>query len=112
MTNYQNFPKHRQNGIVITFNEYQYSWCENNPRKRKYLLESRYLDKAIEVYVWENYTTYKNIEDFKEYLRNKKDEGICPICGKPLVRRQSHNDPLYIFLGCSGWPNCKFTKRA
>ena len=32
MTNYENFPKHRKNGIVIKFKEYQYSWSENNAR--------------------------------------------------------------------------------
>lgn len=102
MTNYENFPKHRKNGIVIKFKECQYSWSENNARQRKYLLESDYLKNAVEVYVWENDTTYTNIDDFKEYLRNKKDEGTCPLCGKPLVRRQSHSDYMNIFLGCSG----------
>ena len=73
MTNYENFPKHRKNGMVIKFKEYQYSWSGNNPRQRKYLLESDYLKNAVEVYVWENDTTYTSIDDFKEYLRNKKD---------------------------------------
>ena len=112
MTNYENFPKHRNNGIVIKFKEYQFSWSENNARQRKYLLESGYLNKAIEVYVWENDTTYTKIEDFKEYLSNKKDDGTCPLCGKPLVIRKSHADYMNIFLCCSGWPECKFTKKA
>ena len=112
MTNYGSFPKHRKNGIVIKFKEYQFSWSENNARQRKYLLESDYLKNAIEVYVWENDTTYTKIEDFKEYLSNKKDEGTCPLCGKPLVVRKSHTDYMSIFLGCSGWPECKFTKKA
>lgn len=52
MTNYENFPKHRNNGIVIKFKEYQYSWSENNAHQRKYLLESDYLKNAVEFYVW------------------------------------------------------------
>ena len=30
----------------------------------------------------------------------------CPKCGKGLVQRESANGP---FIGCSGYPNCKFT---
>ena len=112
MTNYTSFPKHRKNGIVMKFNEWTYSWSENNSRQRKYLLESHYLDHVVEVYVWENDTTYKSLEEFKDYLRNKIDEGICLLCGKPLVRRKSYSDYMNIFLGCSGWPECKFTKKA
>lgn len=112
MTNYDNFPKHRKNGIVIKFGEYSYNWSENNPNQRKYLLESKYCDNAIEFYVWENDTTYTSVGDFKEYLRNKTNEGLCPICGKPLVIKKAHNDNSNIFLGCSGWPECKFTKKA
>lgn len=112
MTNYVTFPKHRKNGIVIKFSENGYSWSENNQRQRKYLLESDYCDRAVEFYVWENDTTYTSVEEFKNYLRNKKDEGICPLCGKPLLIKKAHDDPLRIFLGCSGWPECKFTKKS
>jgi DNA topoisomerase-1 len=31
----------------------------------------------------------------------------CPLCGKPLVQRYGKRGP---FLGCSGYPNCKYTK--
>ena len=112
MTNYGSFPKHRKNGIVIKFGDSRYSWSENNQYQRKYLLESTYCDGAIEIYVWENDTTYTKVEDFKNYLKNKKDEGTCPLCGKPLVIKKSHIDQVNIFLGCSGWPDCKFTKKA
>lgn len=33
---------------------------------------------------------------------------VCPRCGKRLVRRSGKNGD---FLGCEGYPNCKFTKR-
>lgn len=33
--------------------------------------------------------------------------GICPRCGKPLVERDGEYG---IFLACSNYPNCKFTK--
>ena len=112
MTNYERFPKHRKNGIVIKFGDYSYSWSENNPSQRKYLLESSYCDNAIEFYVWENDKTYTSVKQFKDYLKNKKNEGICPLCGRPLVIRKSHTDYMNIFLGCSGWPDCKFTKKA
>lgn len=32
--------------------------------------------------------------------------GICPRCGKQLVQRKGKTGP---FLGCSGYPNCRFT---
>ena len=112
MTNCGNFPKWRKNGISMKFGEYQYSWCENNPSQRKYLLESDYCDNAIEIYVWENDTLYTSVAEFKSYLINKKDEGTCPLCGKPLKIKRNHSDSSSVFLGCSGWPECKFTKKA
>lgn len=33
---------------------------------------------------------------------------ICPRCGKPLVLRNGKNSQFY---GCSGYPNCHFTKK-
>lgn len=112
MTNCSSFPKYRNNGICMKFGEYRYSWCENNPSQRKYLLESDYCNGAIEIYVWENDKTYNSVESFKDYLRNKKDEGACPICGRPLKIRKSHADSSNVFLGCVGWPECKYTKKA
>jgi ssDNA-binding Zn-finger/Zn-ribbon topoisomerase 1 len=32
---------------------------------------------------------------------------ICPRCGKPLVLRNGKNGQFY---GCSGYPDCRFTK--
>ncbi|MDR0778247.1 MAG: topoisomerase DNA-binding C4 zinc finger domain-containing protein [Methanomassiliicoccaceae archaeon] len=32
---------------------------------------------------------------------------MCPRCGKMLVLRNGKNGQFY---GCSGYPNCRFTK--
>jgi len=34
-------------------------------------------------------------------------EEKCPECGKPLVRRHSRHGP---FIGCSGYPKCRYTR--
>ena len=50
----------------------------------------------------------------REHVRNIKatqsgiHNNICPRCGKRLVRRQGKNGT---FMGCEGYPSCKFTKR-
>ena len=67
MTNCSNFPKRRKNGISMKFGEYRYSWCENNPSQRKYLLGSGYCNNAIEIYVWENDTLYTSVDEFIDY---------------------------------------------
>ncbi len=35
------------------------------------------------------------------------EAGICPRCGKPLVKRSGKNGA---FIGCSGFPKCRFTQ--
>lgn len=73
-----------------------------------------------------NYTTeemdqiYQTLRDSdakiskKEHLQNIKktvaevESGICPRCGKALVLRNGIHGSFY---GCSGYPNCKFTKK-
>ena len=72
MANYSTYPKLRDYyGIIIEFNETSYSWSENTPAKRKYLLESDYCEGARRIYVC-NIKTWFTLEDFKEYLRNYK----------------------------------------
>lgn len=34
--------------------------------------------------------------------------GVCPICGKPLLARRSKHGG---FIGCAGYPECRFIKR-
>ncbi|MBQ1922878.1 MAG: topoisomerase DNA-binding C4 zinc finger domain-containing protein [Lachnospiraceae bacterium] len=36
-------------------------------------------------------------------------ESACPLCGRQLVKR---NGRFGIFYGCSGYPACRFTKKA
>ena len=45
----------------------------------------------------------RNIKNTKEGISNN----ICPRCGKKLVLRNGKNGD---FMGCEGYPNCKFTK--
>ena len=114
MTNYNNFPSWRKYGIVMKFNDYQYSWCDNSKANRKYLIESTYCDGGVEFYVWENDTTYNSLDEFKKYLKQKQEQTtpeMCPLCGAKLVLRKNRNDGSS-FYGCSKYPECKFTKRA
>ena len=47
--------------------------------------------------------------DWRQWLANfdePQDNGRCPECGEPLkVRHGKFGD----FLGCAGWPGCKYT---
>jgi DNA topoisomerase-1 len=40
-------------------------------------------------------------------LKGAETDEICPLCGKPMVVRYSKSGK---FLGCSGYPECKYTK--
>lgn len=74
MTNYSYYPKWRDYyGIIIEFNENQYSWSGNSPAQRKYLLESSYCDSAKRIYVC-NIKKWFSPDEFKDYLRNYKFE--------------------------------------
>jgi DNA topoisomerase-1 len=44
----------------------------------------------------------------KESLMNEKTDEVCPKCGKPMVMKMSRFGK---FLGCSGFPECKGTKK-
>ena len=48
-----------------------------------------------------NYPKCKNIKSLDD-----GNYGVCPKCGKPLVRRL--NKQKRYFYGCSGYPNCDF----
>lgn len=89
-----------KNGISMKFGEHRYSWCENNQSQRKYFLEPDYCNSATEIYVWESDTLYTSVEEFKNCLKNKKDEGTCPLCEKPLKIKRSHSDNSSVFLDC------------
>ena len=47
----------------------------------------------------------QNIHAMKQAVSN----GICPRCGKKLVLRHGKYGS---FMGCSGYPDCKFTKKS
>ena len=43
------------------------------------------------------------------YVENeKKDYGLCPECGKPLIQRHTKKYPYQTFIGCSGYPDCTY----
>lgn len=58
-------------------------------------------------------STYKvmsyNSSEYKGTTINKplKDEEICPKCGNKLVERNGKNGK---FIGCTGFPNCRYTR--
>ena len=80
--------------------------------------QERLTDTEVQQYVHKlsNLTEYTR-EEKKEHISNiqneisKKNEslnnGICPRCGNKLVSR---NGKYGTFLGCSNYPNCRFTK--
>lgn len=51
-------------------------------------------------------TTQEHIKNI-EKMQNEIKEGVCPRCGAKLVERNSKRG---LFLGCSNYPKCKFTK--
>lgn len=67
--------------------------------------------KLIEKFSIES--TYKAMsygnEECKSKTINKplKDEYTCPKCGKRLVERKGKNGK---FIGCTGFPNCRYTR--
>lgn len=82
----------------------------------------QYIDSLPDIYdentVAEIVKTLKNNQatgvTTKEHVANIKstmkgiNSNICPQCGKQLVLRKGNNGEFY---GCSGYPNCKFTKK-
>ena len=55
-------------------------------------------------------------EPFTQSFEHAKEEigvgvvkGECPICHRPLIER--HNRQGQPFIGCSGWPACKYIQR-
>ena len=115
MTNYRTFPTWRKYGIVIKFNDDKFSWCENTPANRKYLKTSEYCSKATEFYVWENNMNYYSKIELDIYIEDRETNPqkylTCSLCSNPLVVRKN-NQNGELFLGCSKYPECKFTKKA
>lgn len=57
-------------------------------------------------------TARKHVDSLKEQVRNISVGKPCPRCGAQLVLRTSKNgkQPGNQFLGCSGYPKCRFTR--
>jgi hypothetical protein len=57
-----------------------------------------------------NRTDISNREHIQNIQKTQDQvaHNICPRCGKPLVKRDGKNGS---FMGCSAFPNCKFTKK-
>lgn len=52
----------------------------------------------------------KHVSDIKQTLQEKEtlvNAGLCPRCKSKLVERKGKNGP---FIGCSGFPKCRYTK--
>lgn len=83
-------------------------------------IKSKHTDTLLTVDKMEDY--YNKLLDLKynysisreEHIENihrmqkELKQGICPRCGCKLVLRNGKNGKFY---GCSGYPNCKFTKK-
>lgn len=76
MTNSVNYPKHRESGIIIKFDNGDvcpYSWCEDTIKQRKYLYKSGYLYGAEYIQFIgreDKYTQKQYIELMKELYDN------------------------------------------
>ena len=67
-------------------------------------------NKIESLNITENDKRKKHIKSIKEKVKKdniKIDNMICPKCGKELVLR---NGKYGTFVGCSGYPNCRYTK--
>lgn len=49
----------------------------------------------------------KHVEQVKVVIEKENSTKICPRCGKELVTRKGKENS---FLGCSGFPKCRYTK--
>ena len=55
----------------------------------------------------QNITKEQHVQNINQML-DGIDKNICPRCQKNLVLRKGSYGQ---FFGCSGYPNCKFTKK-
>lgn len=59
---------------------------------------------------WEPFRQDLEVAETKmEAVKGIQTGEVCPTCGKPLVIRYSKKTHRQ-FLGCSGWPECKYIK--
>lgn len=78
------------------------------------------LDNRVNIYnnsqlewFFETLTSYKKYENksvHQKYVKMYKEGNICPKCGRKLVVRKGRYN-RDDFIGCSGYPNCNFTRK-
>ena len=91
------------NDLVKTIKRHNNVMFDENELKRivKVISESSITDRR---------RRKTHVHQVKQNVAQKErlvQSGICPRCGKPLVKRKGEYGR---FLGCSNYPNCKFTK--
>ena len=72
-------------------------------------LSPEQMDDAYKMLLASNDKSITRSEHIKNIhtLQNNVAKNMCPRCGKKLVVRKGRNGN---FMGCEGYPNCKFTK--
>ena len=128
MTNYTIYPAHRftKGTCIICFDENSYSWCYLNEKQKQYLSESKYLNgaKAIDINTYNGSIYSLTREKFLEWVKSglpepsvglqseSRSSEICPQCGKPLVLRTARKgqNTGKQFWGCTGYPECTYTR--
>ncbi len=74
------------------------------------LLSPKQMEEAYTILINANDTSISKREHIQNIHINQQNisNNICPRCGKTLVLRQGKNGS---FMGCKGYPQCKFTKK-
>ncbi len=93
-------------------------WINVNPLIKMYaepVIPTAQVNLIINRLKASNIVEHKARKEHAEYAHRqghitaaKIDSGICPRCGGKLVERSGAYGP---FLGCSNYPQCKFTKK-
>ncbi len=65
-----------------------------------------YYDALLNLKANSPITRKEHIENIHR-MQDNLERGLCPRCGKELLIRKGKNGEFY---GCSGFPDCKFTK--
>jgi len=73
------------------------------------LSESEVMDIARRLMPFTNLSEEEKQQHVDELKARYQSTAICPWCGKQLVLRTARQTGRQ-FYGCSGYPNCKFTK--
>jgi DNA topoisomerase-1 len=76
------------------------------------LIESRKMSRDdVLTEFWEPFRQSLDVAKSKmQTVKGVESDEKCPQCGKPLVTRYSKKSGSS-FLGCSGYPDCKYTQR-